>query len=348
MRADYLVNPAVDALVMGGASIALYAFCLVFEGHAGGALLSSVWEKSALFAAAMNGSHFAATSYRLYRSPQAMRQFPLTAALVPIVVLSGVAASLRWPLAVAPYFIKLFLLWSPYHYSGQTVGLTALYARRAGCTLEPVERKMLNGFVFGTFLASAARAEAQVNRFDYLGDIAYPALGLPIWVATLCTAAVAACGLALLFLAAKRRMRGQGLPWILCVAPAAQFVWFILGPRSALFYPLVPMFHGLQYMFVSWFLHLQERRLEGAPRSVSGAAFETARWGGWSFIGYIVLFLALPKLLAEATGLSFLFTTAVFTGGVQLHHFFVDGVIWRLRTPHLSKALTAPLSAAIG
>ncbi len=347
MRSLYLVGPTVDALVMGAASIALYAFCLAFEGRAGGAMMSSAWEATAVLVAAFNGSHFAATSYRLYRSPQAMRQFPLTAALVPVVVLAGVAASFRWPLAVAPYFIKLFLLWSPYHYSGQTIGLSALYARRAGITLEPVERKALDVFVFGTFLASAARAEAQINRFDYLG-IAYPSFGLPSWVAWACATVMAAGAVAFLFLAARRRSRGQGLPWIVFVAPAAQFTWFILGPRSALYYPLVPMFHGAQYLFVSWFLHLQERRLEGAPRSLMGAATETARWGGWSLAGYFVLFLGVPLLLARTTGYSFFFTTAVFTGGVQLHHFFVDGVIWRLRTPHLSKAMTAPLSAAAG
>jgi len=344
LRAPYLVNPATDALVMGGASIALYAACLALEGGAGGASMSAAWETVAVLVAAMNGSHFAATSYRLYRSPAAMRQFPLTAALVPLVVLAGVAASFRWPLGAAPYFIKLFLLWSPYHYSGQTLGLSALYARRAGAALEPAERRALEGFVFGTFLASTALAETRVNRFDYFG-IAYPAFGLPPWVSWVCMAAMALCGAAFIMLAAKRRVR---LPWIVFVPPAAQFVWFIIGPRSALFYPLVPMFHGAQYLFVSWFLHLQERRLEGAPRSFAGAAVETARWGGWSLAGYLVLFLALPKLLAAATGQSFLFATAVFTGGVQLHHFFVDGVIWRLRTPHLSKAMTAPLSEALG
>ena len=348
LRDLYLVNPAVDAFVMGGASIALYAACLLLEGNSGGAMLISAWEKFAIVTAAMNGSHFAATSYRLYRSPQAMRQFPLTAALVPVVVLAGVAASFRWPLAIAPYFIKLFLLWSPYHYSGQTIGLTALYARRANVTLEPAERMALDGFVFSTFLASIGRAEAQLNRFDFLGDIAYPAFGLPSWVATVFMGSMAACGAAFLFFAARRAKRGQGLPWIVFLAPATQFVWLVLGPSSALFYPFVPMFHGVQYLFISWFLHLQERRLEGAPRSLAGAATETFRWGGWSFVGYFVLFLAIPKILAELTGLSFLFTTAVFTGGVQLHHFFVDGVIWRLRTPHLSRAMTAPFSEVLG
>jgi hypothetical protein len=72
------------------------------------------------------------------------------------------------------------------------------------------------------------------------------------------------------------------------------------------------------------------------------------RWGGWSLAGYVVLFLALPKLLSMTTGVSFFFATAVFTGGVQLHHFFVDGVIWRLRTPHLAEAMTASLSEVTG
>lgn len=347
MRAPYLVSPAVDALVMGGASIALYAACRLFEGNAGSHMINAVWEASAMLIITLNGTHFAATSYRLYRSPAAMRQFPLTTALVPLIVLAGVAASLRWPLAIAPYFIKLFLLWSPYHYSGQTIGLSALYARRANLTLEPAERRALDGFVFGTFLASVSRAESSVDHFDYMG-IAYPAFGLPAWVTWACLTVMALCGMAFLLLAARRQARGQGLPWIIYVAPAAQFTWFILGPRSALFYPFVPLFHGLQYLFVSWFLHLQERRLEGAPRSLAGAATETLRWGAWSGAAYVVLFLALPKLLAQATGLSFLFTAAVFSGGVQLHHFFVDGVIWRLRTPHLSKAMTAPLSEVLG
>jgi len=338
MKSPYLVRPSVDMLVMGGASILLYAVCRGIEGGAAGASLGAAWDAVAMLVAAMNGSHFAATSYRLYRSREATRRFPLTSTLVPAVVLAGVAASFFWPLAIAPYFIKLFLLWSPYHYSGQTVGLSVLYSRRAGLTFEPLERASLAGFVFGTFLASVARAETQLNRFDYFG-IAYPAFGLPSWVAQACLAGTALCGAVFLFYAARRLKRGDALPAIVYVAPAAQFVWFILGPKSSLFYPLVPMFHGAQYLFVSWFLQIQEKKLEGG-----GAAAETARWGAWSLAGYFILFLALPKLLSVLTGQSFLFATAVFTGGVQLHHFFVDGVIWRLRTPAVARVMTAKLS----
>ncbi len=339
-----LVHPAVDGLVMGGASILLYGLCRLAERSGGASALASAWDALAVVVAALNGAHFAATSWRLYRSREAMARFPLTAALVPAAVLTGVAASFAWPAGAAPYFIKLFLLWSPYHYSGQTVGLSLLYARRAGVVLEPLERRALSAFVFGTFILTVARAEVRLNRFDYLG-VAYPSLGLPPWVASAALAAVALAGAAVLLFALRRRER---LPALFFVPPAAQLVWFAFGPASDLFYPLVPLFHGLQYLFVSWFLHLQERRLEGAPATAASAALESARWAGGSLAGYAVLFLALPKLLSAATGTTFLFATAVFTGGVQLHHFFVDGVIWRLRTPGLSKTLEAPLSEAVG
>ncbi|UPT74577.1 MAG: hypothetical protein M0D55_02250 [Elusimicrobiota bacterium] len=302
------MSPAVDALVMGGASILLFGACRLAERGAGAAALSSAWDGVAVVVAALNGAHFAATSWRLYRSREAMARFPLTAALVPAAVLAGVAASFAWPLAVAPHFVKLFLLWSPYHYSGQTVGLSVLYARRAGTDYAPLERRALSAFVFGTFLLSVARAEVQLNRFDYLG-IAYPSLGLPPWVATAFLAATALAGTAFLALVLRRR---AALPALAFVPPAAQLVWFFWGPSSALYYPLVPMFHGAQYLFVSWFLHVQERRQEGAP--ASAVPLDSARWAGGSLAGYVLLFLALPKLLSAATGTSFLFATAIFTG----------------------------------
>ena len=50
------------------------------------------------------------------------------------------------PLIVAPVFLKVFLLWSPYHYSGQTVGLTMIDARRTALRFPPWARLSLSGF----------------------------------------------------------------------------------------------------------------------------------------------------------------------------------------------------------
>lgn len=327
--------------------MAAFLACLLLERASAGASIRGLWEASATMVACLNGAHFAATSIRLYRDPQAMRQFPVTAGVVPVLVLAGVAASLRWPQAVAPYFVKLFLLWSPYHYSGQTLGLSALYCRRAGVKLEPAERAALACFVYGIVLAAAAAAESSLNRFNFSG-IAYPSLGLPSWVSAVSLAGMWAGGAAFLFLAARRLRGGQALPAIVFLPPLAQLVWFILGPSSPLFYSMVPMFHGMQYLLVAWFLNLQQRRAQGERLSVAGAGLETARWGAWTQAGSWGLFWALPKLVSVGWGIDYLFVAPLFSAGVQLHHFFVDGVIWRLRSPRLSQALTAPLSEAVG
>lgn len=327
-RPAHLVSPWVDGLAMGGLSMAAWLWLLVSGRGAEAApaltVFSLVW--------AVNGSHFAATNYRLYSSAESVRQYPLTAFLVPLLVAAGAAASLRWPLEAAPYFVKLFLLWSPYHYSGQTVGLSKLYARRAGYDPGPLAWRGLSAFVFGTFLVAASAAEARLNDLDYYG-VRYPSLGLPAWTPWACAAFMAAGGLLFAWETFKRR---RGLPWLMLVPPAAQFVWFVPGYRSPAFMGIVPVFHGLQYLLVAWFMQIH---IERARPDWRGVGFSSARWALWSLAGYVGLFWGLPQLAAGTGALPFAEAAVVAHAAVQIHHFFVDGVIWRLRDKRVAEPL---------
>ncbi len=80
----------------------------------------------------INWPHFSATSYRLLRVPENRREFPLTTYVIPVLVGAAIVTSLHSPTVVAPYFIKFFMLWSPYHFTAQSLGISLLYARRAG------------------------------------------------------------------------------------------------------------------------------------------------------------------------------------------------------------------------
>ena len=100
----------------------------------------------------VNYPHFSATVYRLYQSPDNIRQFPVTALGVPLLLVGAVAASLWQPELAAPYLVTLFLIWSPFHYSGQTIGITMLYARRCGFGIGRWERLALSAFVYSTFI----------------------------------------------------------------------------------------------------------------------------------------------------------------------------------------------------
>jgi hypothetical protein len=55
----------------------------------------------------------------------------------------------------------------------------------------------------------------------------------------------------------------------------------------------------------------------------------------------------LPRLLSE-TGVELVFATGVVLAGVQMHHFFVDGVIWKLRRTTPASPLMVNLSDMLG
>src|SRR5689334_19376423 len=84
----YFVNGAVDALLVGGGSVLLFVFFRFFHGPER-SVGAATWAARLLWIG--NWPHFSATSYRLYRSRENIRAYPLTAIVVPVVV-SGMAA----------------------------------------------------------------------------------------------------------------------------------------------------------------------------------------------------------------------------------------------------------------
>jgi hypothetical protein len=63
--------------------------------------------------------------------------------------------------------------------------------------------------------------------------------------------------------------------------------------------------------------------------------------------GGYALFWALPRL-GSHFGQPLVFSTAVMLAGIQIHHFFVDGVIWRLHNPAARSPLSSSLRAVSG
>jgi hypothetical protein len=318
----YFANPIIDYALVGGASI--LAFVYFFFSHELSAaqvsqfvVLYLVW--------LTNAPHFSATSYRLYGSRANLRQYPLTAALIPLVVLTGIGSSLQWPTHVAPYFVKLYLLWSPYHYSGQTVGISMIYAKRHGFTIGRWERLALSGFVYGTFIASTAFAEAELTKLTFFG-IQYPTLGIPVGIAYAAQALMYVSGIAFAAMAWRK------VPFIVFLAPIAQYVWLVLGSRSPNYFQLVPVFHGVQYLLVAWYAQVHEAR----PRGAWGVS---AKWVVGNIIGGIALFVGLPQLISYFSTSPILFIAPIAIAGVQIHHFFVDGVIWKLRNRRVAHTL---------
>jgi hypothetical protein len=345
-RSPYFVSAAWDFLLMGGASLLCYGVMRLFTENE---RTEGIIAAGAALAWVVNWPHFAATSARLYGSRENLAQYPITAFGAPVLVLCGIAASMASPDVIAPWWLKLFMFWSPYHFSGQTVGLTLLYARRTGFFFTPVMRLCLSTFVFCSYLLPIVRFEVSTAGSQYYG-INYPGLGVPGWTPDAVMALMVAGAVGFLVLAGKKAIdEKRALPPIVLLPAVTQFVWFLPGGSWATFAEFVPFFHSLQYMLVAWSLMLKEKLDGGGHQpSVRFVVGESTRWYVLLVIGGGILFSGLPQLMSRVSGTTIWFSTAVVIAGVQIHHFFVDGVIWKLRSRTVRSPLLGTLDELTG
>jgi hypothetical protein len=301
----------------------------------------------AVLARLCNWPHFAATSYRLYHARENVGQYPLTALLVPVILVAATIGAFAHPTTMGTMFVKLAILWSPYHFSGQTLGISLLYARRAGIAIGRATRRLLTAFVFSAFAWAMARAESGAGVRHYLG-VDHPKLGVPPWMVYGCAVVLCLSGAALLVVVARWCVRERRmLPPVVALPAVAQLIWLVVGRDYESFQVLVPFFHSLQYLLIAWALQISERVGSGGVRRTGLAlAAESARWWGINVVLGLVLFAVAPWA-CTFLGYDLLFAMAVTSAAVQLHHFFVDGVIWKLENPRVRSPLLTHVPALL-
>jgi hypothetical protein len=350
----YFVNGFTDFLFIGGLSIvalvtARLYFTPVTDPNMYSVALALAW--------VCNWPHFAASTYRLYESRDNIRQYPMTALVIPWLILAGVVASFLSPQVIAPVWVKMFLLWSPYHFSGQTFGISMIYARRAGYLIGRWQRLSLSMFIYATFISLTVRTDIGDKTDEYY-TIQCPRLGLPEWrlpgheqylLVEIAQVFMYACAVVFLGFAIYRWVKFRQRPPLILFLPAlAQFCWFVTGPSRNSFFEFVPFFHSLQYLFIAWAVRLKgQLDRGGATPSVRFVLGESLVWAITIFLGGIMLFLLLPRVGFWLGGLSVAVAGGILTAGVQIHHFFVDGVIWKLRTKSVSSPLMVNLDQLV-
>ena len=351
----YFISTFVDFTLIGGLSILTFIALRLFYSDQ---RTPVVYETAVWLLYLCNWPHFAATNYRLYHAKANILQYPMTALVIPWLIVAAMIGSVLSPALIAVYFIKVYLIWSPYHFSGQTIGITLIYARRGGFQVGRWERLGLSLFVFGTFISQTLRSEiippgVNPDFFPSYNDfytIPYPKLGLPAWTLDVAVAVMWLGGLLFMTLAARWSLKNKRiLPAIIILPAVTQFFWFVQSSGWLSFQEFVPFFHGLQYMLIAWGMQLKEKMdLKQITPSRHYVVFETARWWGINLVIGLLLFKGMPMLFASLTGVTALFATGVVVAGIQIHHFFVDGVIWKLKRKTVSSPLMVNLDDLLG
>ena len=275
--------------------------------------------------------HVAMTNSQFYGSHHTRNQFPVTAYLLPFVLLLMVLSAFYYPLLVAPLFIKLFILWAPYHFSEQTLRITYLYAKKAGYPITKAEKSALWAFIFGTFIAATIAAESVREGGSFYG-ISYPGFGVPLWLREVSEFLLLGGGVFFLVLFTRNLFKLKKFYLLFLLLPAiTHYIWFLAMAHMPLFGSFIPVFHGLQYMFIAWCFHLKGKNIElNAKGSLAIKLKETFRFYAINFALGWALFWGLP-FLGVTKGFPLALATGIFISAIQIHHFFIDALLWRIR-----------------
>jgi len=348
-----IVSPFVDALFTGGLSMLVLVPLLVM-GRTDVLVLSAGVQ--AWVGALVNMPHFLASYRMVYRTKQSIRAHPWAAIYVPIILLIGSIAAVvasRWtdiPISALLTISSTYLAW---HYTSQAWGMVATFSYLDGNPFNALERKLVRGSLY-------ILAAWHVVWFFYLGYDHYINL-TPLYVGlSILTAVALAMGLTGFALHKRRTGRIAPLrawiPWI------AIFVWYAAMARvglPALF--IVQIAHALQYLIFPFRVELNRTRRAVGGGGAGGAggagggpsqliAFQIMIYLTVLLVGSIVASILLPlgamavvtNWLGSRPGQVVGFAISAF---FNIHHYFTDGVVWKLRDPGVRADLFGHLKA---
>jgi hypothetical protein len=358
-RDIYFVGPLVDVLVAGGGLSILFFLVVCVVGYGPFTTNGSIRPPVLISIAGMlsfvvNFPHFAATNFRLYQSFDRMMQFPKTSFLSPVVVVAGMAWALV-DMNFAPWYAKIFITWSSYHFCAQTKGICLLYARRLGVEIDGIQRKLIVLAAHAPFLYATLLTETYANLGPFYSvtiPTGIPWFGPPGtklvvpeiwygWIKNASTAILFAGCAAMVLIPLRTFLRERRLFPIAAAMPLlAQLLWFgplVRGSQSftgsQAFNEFVPFFHSFQYLIIAWLFQLKEESARpGFLVGLDTVLWETAKWLLLIIAGGLFLFELVPYLL-YLRGYTWLHAVCCMQCAIQIHHFFVDGVIWKIRDP---------------
>jgi hypothetical protein len=334
-----LLGRGLDFLLLGpGATLLVSAFYLALAAVRPGA--------AAAFAAGLSllvlGPHYAATYRRAYSSMEILRAHPVVTLVVPIVLVAGAVLAVRSPLGFGPFYFLAYVAWSGYHYSGQSLGLAMLFPLRQKARLDLREKRLIGLPLYVSWLVSlvglvGAGATARNPAYGIVRDTFAP-LQLPTWALALALLPLLASFGGVAIVARERSRRGQPLPRAVYGVILAQVIWFGWGVFHPFFnVVLVPVFHSLQYLALTGWHYTKGEKKRGL---LAFAAY---------FVSVFIIGLVInPGLLAIfSTGRGSPegpIVVAAIISAINLHHFLMDGRIWRMRERRNAQAFSASVS----
>ena len=345
----WLFGRATDLLVGAGLGYVLSIPLLVWMTGTYGlnAWPTTVFLLLALF---ISGPHYGATILRVYEHRNDRRRYA-TFALWATLIICGLFVGGLNNVLLGSCLVTLYATWSPWHFSGQNYGVAVMFLRRRGVVVDPLAKRLLYAsfvlaFVLSflvmhgqsSILSNASVPIGSLSNFQFLSiGISREIVGwlLPIVASAYGFVLVAAAVLLL----RHARLRDLAPASLLVLAQA---LWFAIPAAAPALTGLrleglaftivwISAAHALQYLWVSFFY------ARGVDPSIKLRSFLGRTLMAGSAVTILPGLIFAPGLLGTVpwdNGLALLVFSVV-----NLHHFVLDGAIWKLRDGKVAQFL---------
>jgi hypothetical protein len=362
-RDGSLFSPLIDFLCLGGGSLLIFIPMMFLDVVA---LEPTVAATILFLAHFINSPHFAHSYQIFYRNFAAKAfgkaysvrlriRYVIAGIVAPTALFAFFAAAVATDSPRALGFgFNIMLFFVGWHYAKQGYGMIIVDCVLKKNFFAPREKTILIVNAYLCWLLSWGLLNNAVAKRDMFGLSAY---SIPVPEILLICAAVATVASSVLALGViyRRWQSDQPFPfngavaylvtlylWVLfpvLVAPAAFVVLMVLATPAA---------HSLQYLIVVWRYQLNIERDKPRPqRPFSLFAKPVPRLAYFfifgvviSFFGFWILPTALDIFVTYNRALfgsqMFLFMFAIF---INVHHYFLDNVMWRRENSDISKYL---------
>lgn len=349
----------IEFLLVGGATLVLFPLAWLLR-EAVGLDASELAVSFVMFHAAsvINDPHFAVTYLLFYKdarrrafgnvfAPMLRVRYLIAGLVVPLALVAWSAVALATGSArTMGFMIQLMFFLVGWHYVKQGFGVLTVLSARRGFRFSPLERKVILAHCFAGW-AYAWASPADPGREVSEKGVIYTSIAHPPGLELVTGVAFGLSALALLGVLVRAwRVERRRPP----LTPVIGFLitiwlWTVYSSLDRLMMYVIPALHSLQYLYFVWLLKRNEaREAEGPPsfgRPVGvrlGVLAVSAIGLGWLLLRGAPAFLDGVLVLGTSEGEATTdlgdtpFLAAIYVS-VNIHHYFMDHVIWRRENP---------------
>lgn len=290
-----------------------------------------------------NNPHYMATIVRAYGVQEEFNQYRFFTIYITAILLVTLAI-LHWKPLLLPWVFTLYIFWSPWHYTGQNFGIALMMAKRNQAVISRFNRNLLyiafiSSFLFWIVTLNIGPSmDAKLLSLNIHPSLAVPTqMGL-VWL-FISTAVTAVYRI-------YKDSQNKKSVLLISVLLATQFFWFVMPSALAFIVSslsvtsnyynagVLAFMHCAQYLWVTSYYSKKEHEARHTKKPWKPGAYY-----GTLIVGGIALFIPGPWIASWGFGFDLFESLFIFMALVNIHHFILDGAIWKLRDGRIAKLL---------